>query len=55
VLNEESENLTRYDQYQVDGVKIYIDKQLRVSDELMIRANPQFPLMTRTYSVYGVS
>ncbi|NLF79582.1 MAG: hypothetical protein GX572_00150 [Clostridia bacterium] len=54
-MNEESENLSRYDKYQHAGVDIYIDKQLRVRDELMIRANPQFPLLPRTYSVYGVS
>jgi len=55
VLNEESENLSRYHKYQYAGVNIYIDRQIKVQDELMIRANTKFPLLPRTYSVYGVS
>ncbi len=55
VLNARNENLARYDEYEHQGIKIYIDKGLHLKDTIKITLNPKFLFFKPTFSVKGVA
>lgn len=52
--NAKNENLSNFNEYEYQGIKIYIDKDLKTKDTLHINVNPKFLFFKPSFSVQGV-
>jgi len=43
-----------YNKFEVDGVKVFIAKELKMDDEVAIIQHPQLPFAKPTFGVLGV-
>ena len=54
VSNPKKENLSRFNEYEHQGIKIYIEKKLKTQDTIHIDVNPKFLFFKPSFSVRGV-
>jgi hypothetical protein len=43
-----------YNEFEVDGVKVFIAKELKMDDEVVILQHPQIPFTKPSFGVLGV-
>lgn len=43
-----------YDEYEYQGIKIYIDKSVKISETLQIKVKIKIPLFKPAFTVKGV-
>jgi len=54
VSNVKNENLSDFNEYDYQGIKIYIDKKLRTKDTIHINVKHNFLFFKPSFSVQGV-
>jgi len=54
VLDAENEKISDFNEYEYQGIKIYIDKKLKFADTIHIQVQPKFLFFKPSFTVNGV-